>query len=160
MKSTSSKNIVESIGIVAIVISLMLVAYEVRQNTLMMRAQTRDSMTEKQMTITEWVSTNEYTAKIAVLGGAGELEPGSPEHFSFVQLVQGFTREWENTFYQYEQGLFDQAEFEARRHLWVDVMRVKGIKDHWSRSKESYSPRFRAEIDRIVADNESESNSE
>lgn len=154
MKNTDWKDIVELCGIGAIVLSLILVAYEVRQNTLMMRAQTRDSLTEKQMTLNSWMATSEYTANVGLLGGRGELKPGTPEDLSYYQLMTGVMREWENSFYQYEQGLFDDSEFSAREHAWAGFLRIPGVMDYWARSRENFSPRFRAEIDRIVAKNE------
>lgn len=68
LKTTSWKDTAELVGIAAIVLGLMLVAYELRQNTLMMRTQTRDSLTEKQMMFSGWVATNEYTAGVLSKG--------------------------------------------------------------------------------------------
>ena len=160
MKNTDWKDIVELSGIGAIVLSLILVAYEVRQNTLMMRAQTRDSLTEKQMTLNGWMGTSEYTANVALLGGSGELEPGTPEFLSYYPLMTGIMREWENSFYQYEQGLFHDSEFSAREHAWAGFLTIPGVRDYWAYSKENFSPRFRAEIDKIVAETEPETFSE
>ncbi len=160
MKNTDWKDIVELSGIGAIVLSLILVAYEVRQNTLMMRAQTRDSLTEKQMTLNAWMATSEYVANVALLGGRGELEPGTPEWLSYYQLMTGIMREWENSFYQYEQGLFDDSEFSAREHAWTGFLTIPGVRDYWANSRENFSPRFRAKIDKIVAETEPETFSE
>ena len=156
MKSSSWKDIVELAGISAIVLSLILVAYELRQNTLMMRAQTRDSMTEKQMMFSEWLATSEYAAEVAKQGSKGNLESGSAASISYKFLLHGILREWENSFYQYEQGLFDESEFEPRRLRWAMNMRSQGYRDIWSETRETYSPRFRMEIDSIVNEVESE----
>jgi hypothetical protein len=160
MKSTTWKDIAELGGMVAIVSSLVLVGYEVRQNTLMMRAQTRDSITEKQMTLNSWIATNEYTANIAFRGGRGELEPGTPEAISFDQLVTGVFREWENSLYQYEQGLFDQPEFDARKRAWSVFLVVPGVRGYWKKRRTNFSPRFIVVIDEIVSEAESRTFSE
>ena len=152
LKSTNWKDIAELVGLVAIMLGLVLVAYEIRQNTHMMRAQTRDSLTEKQMAFSEWIGTSRYAGEVANLGSRGKLEPGTPEFTSYRFLVHGIFREWENSFYQYEQGLFEQAEFEPRRRRWAMNLELIGYRDFWANSRETFSPRFRTEIDNIVSD--------
>ena len=160
MKSTNWKDTAELIGIAAIVLGLMLVAYELRQNTLMMRAQARDSLTEKQMMFSGWIGTSEYAAGVLSKGTGNQLEPGTPEFYSYGFLLHGIFREWENSFYQYEQGLFDESEFEPRRYRWRTNMRLTGYRDHWANGREAFSPGFRAEIDSIISEIETESDSE
>ena len=117
---------------------------------------TRDSLTEKQMLLSEWMGTNKYASEIAFAGGRGELEAASPEFAAYESLINGIFREWENSYYQYEQGLFDHSEFEPRRYRWARGLRVQGTRDNWANWREAYSPRFRAEIDKIVAEIEAE----
>lgn len=148
------KDLFEGAGMIAIIASLVLVAYEVRQNTFMMRAQTRDSMTEKQMTMSAWVGTSEFAANLIPPGARGELEPGSPESIAFDQLLTGMMREWENSLYQYEQGLFDASEFNARKQAWKGFLIQPGVRLYWTRRKENFSPNFRSEIERIIAESE------
>jgi hypothetical protein len=66
--------------------------------------------------------------------------------------MHGIFREWENSFYQYEQGLFDESEFEPRRYRWQANMKLPGYREYWARGREAFSPSFRAEIDSIVSE--------
>ena len=151
MKPTDWKDIAELVGIAAIVLGLVLVAYELRQNTMMMQSQTRDSMTEKQMMFSEWVATNKYTAEVMTLAAAGKLEPNTPEYNSFLFLNQGIFREWENSYYQYERGLFEPEEFEPRKDRWRRVMANEPVRDYWKMSRDEYSPGFRKVLDEIFS---------
>lgn len=151
MKPTDWKDVAELVGIAAIVLGLVLVAYELRQNTMMMQSQTRDSMTEKQMMFSEWVATNRYTAEVMSLAAAGELKPNTPEYNSFLFLNQGIFREWENSYYQYEQGLFEPEEFEPRKERWRRVMANQPVRDYWKMSGDEYSPEFRKVLDEIFS---------
>lgn len=160
IKSENWKDSAELVGIAAIVLGLVLVAYELRQNTQMMRAQTRDALTEKQMMFSGWIGTSEYAADVLLRGTEGLLEPGTPEYYSYGFLVHGILREWENSFYQYEQGLFDKSEFEPRRNRWRTNMALPGYRDYWAGSAETFSPGFKAEIDSIIAEIDAESGSE
>jgi hypothetical protein len=150
MRSIDWKFSMELVGIAAIVLSLVLVAYELRQNTTIMRAQTRDAMTEKQMMFTDWVSTNRYTAEVLTMSGQGKLEPGTPEALSFEFFAQGVIREWENSYYQYEQGLFDPEEFAPRINRWRQIVSLRPMREYWERSHNQFSPRFRDEINNIL----------
>ena len=149
-KSGNWRETAELVGVVAIVLSLILVAYELRQNTTVMRAQTRDAMTDKQMMFTDWVATNRYTAEVLTLSGQGKIEPGTPEAVSFEFFAQGVIREWENSYYQYEQGLFESEEFAPRIVRWRQIISLGPVREYWARSKDQFSPRFRAEVDGIL----------
>ncbi len=156
MKSIGWKDIAELAGMAAIVLSLFLVAYELRQNTLMMRAQTRDSMTTKQMIFSEWFATSRYAADVAIQGRNGIPETGTAESVSYRFMIHGILREWENSHYQYRQGLFDQVEFEPRKLRWKFNMQSQGYREIWAETRETFSPEFRDEIDRIVEENAAE----
>jgi hypothetical protein len=79
-------------------------------------------------------------------------EPVTPgEALQHAYFLAGVWREWENSHYQFEQGLFDRDEFEPRINRWISVMRVKANRDAWLATRMNYSPSFRAEVDRIIA---------
>ncbi len=134
---------------IAVIMGIIFLGMEVRQNTNMMRSQTRDSISAKQMMFSEWV-TNEMAlaVTIAKVNAGVPLEPG--ERVMQAYFMAGNWREWENSYYQFQQGLFDRTEFEPRMDRWRSSMRVKSIRDLWASSRENYAPAFRAEVDKIV----------
>ncbi len=137
----------------SVVLGIIFLAVELQQNTQAIQAQTRDSLTEKQMTMTAWVGTDLEVAGLYRRGtslGADEL--GADERVMFAILVNGILREYENSHYQYERGLFTPEEFEARVLRWGRNMRNPGFCDVWQIDRETFAPSFRAEIDRIVAE--------
>ena len=73
----------------------------------------------------------------------------------YMSYVGGQFREWENSYYQYERGLFTEEEFEARRRFWR--LRLAGergefFREAWANAGNNFAPSFRAEIDAIVAE--------
>ena len=66
----------------------------------------------------------------------------------------GQLREWENSLYQYEQGLFTQDELEARRERWraqmLDRPDSGALQGLWTQARDQFAPDFRAEIDQIL----------
>lgn len=135
---------------VAVIMGIIFLGLEIRQNTEMMRSQTRDAISEKQMMFSEWVATEMDLAVAIAKVNAGEpLDPG--ERMMHAYFLAGVWREWENSHYQFQQGLFDRDEFEPRMERWRSTMRVKAVRDSWIATRMNYSPAFRAEVDEIVA---------
>jgi hypothetical protein len=141
----------------AVIAGIVFLAAEVRQNTKAIRAQTRDAITEKQMEYYGWVATNPELARVFTKGnrlGRSELDGESGEVMMYLYAVHGILREYENSYYQYQQGLFSDEEFEVRLERWRVGMATKGWRDVWAGGRLGYSPDFRAEIDRIVLETE------
>jgi len=137
----------------SVVAGIVFLAAEMRQNTEAIQAQTRDSLTEKQMEFSGWVATNRDLADVFRRGQrAGYAALDSTEVTMFTLLVHGIFREWENSFYQYERGLFTPEEFQGRVERWRLSLDERGYRQYWASQRNVFSPSFRAEIDRIVAE--------
>jgi len=144
----------ERLAVVAnlsVVVGIILVAAELRQNTRAVQGQIRDSITEKQMVFAGWIGTNPQAADVFERGREGGyslLAPGEETQFTF--LVGALLREWENSSYQYEQGLFTEEEFSARKRRWESNLAQPGIREYWASNQESFASTFRAEVDSII----------
>ena len=140
-------NIGSSFGVI---LGIVFLATEIRQNTEMMRSQARDSITEKQMMYSEWVTTEPEMAIALVEAGRG-LESMLPEHrIMYGYFMAGVWREWENSYYQYQQGLFEQDEFAPRMERWRTQMQSVSARMLWRGNRLWYAPAFRAVVDGIV----------
>ena len=110
----------------SVVVGIIFLAVELQQNTQAIQAQTRDSITEKEMAYYGWVATNRDLAEVLQRGnpGSAELNPvdASMQFFALQQIF----REYENSYYQYEQGLFTSEELEARFDAWRGGLRNQG----------------------------------
>ena len=134
----------------SVVAGVVFLAAEMRQNTHAIQAQTRDSITEKQMEFSGWIATNRDLAEVMSRGyeGYAELEGADLEMFGLA--IHGIMREWENSLYQFNRGLFSQAEFDARRQRWRINMQLPGYRGAWQEMRGTFAPDFRAEIDAMV----------
>ena len=137
-----------NLGVIAGIIFL---AIEVQQNTRMMSAQTRDAMTER---LTNWqlaISTDQYAASIYIRGSNGqELDVANGERLSFLLMVNANLRIWENEWYQFQIGLYDETEFAPRLERWGRTMASTGYRQAWQIFRGQFSPGFREEIDSVV----------
>jgi hypothetical protein len=143
----------------SVVAGIVFLAAELRQNTAAIRAQTRDSITEKQMEYLGWQATSpELSAAMYEARDAGTVQGLTPaEQGQVVGWLGGQFREWENSYYQYERGLFTPEEFEARYARWRGLLARSDsegalYRGFWGAARSEFAPSFRAEIDRIVAE--------
>ena len=144
---------------ISVVLGIIFLAVELQQNTEAIQAQTRDSTTEKQMTLVGWVATTPQLAELrqrVIDEGFDSLS--AAEQRQWQNYVIGEMREWENSFYQSERGLFTASEFEAHRQRMTFQMSEQApegdaYRRQWlSGARNVFAPSFRAEIDRIVAE--------
>ena len=148
---------------ISVVLGILFLAFELQQNTQAIQAQTRDSITEKQMEYLGWIATSPELASVLASADLVEAENrrflddlpglGRSEAWQWRAWAAGQVREWENSFYQCERGLFTESEYVARRAMWRRRMMESGwFRTFWEGARETFAPSFRAEIDRIVAE--------
>ena len=136
----------------SVVVGIIFLAVELRQNTQAIQAQTRDSLTEKQMLLTEWFNNPESAALITKVQSLGVGELDEVELNWWTILAAGNFREWENSYYQYQRGLFTREDFEPRVGRWRSALASPAWRSRWDLLREGFAPSFRAEIERIVAE--------
>ena len=144
-------NVATGIGVI---VGIGFLALEISQNTEMMRSQARDAITEKQMMYSEWVTTEPEMA-VALVAAQQGLESMSAEHrLMYIYFLTGNWREWENSYFQFTEGLFDAEEFEPRMLRWRSQMNLPAARAVWSTSRVWYAPEFRTIVDGFVAEAE------
>jgi len=142
--------ILANVGVIA---SLIFLAWEIRQNTQMIQAQTRDSVTEKQIALFEWFATDAENIDVRHRGDLGELVPDTSESSQYGWLIAGNLRLWENEWYQYRRGLFDAEEFEPRLNIWKAMVNQPGVTCYWFEfQRPGYSPDFVNLIDSLFTE--------
>ena len=135
---------------IAVILGIVFLGLEIRQNTEMMKSQTRDSISEKQMMFSEWVATESELAEAIAKANSDQVMTPA-EGVQYAYFLAGVWREWENSYYQFQQGLFERDEFEPRMNRWHDMMRTKLVRDSWVATRMNYSPSFRDEVVLIVS---------
>ena len=139
--------IVANLGVL---VGIIFLSVELQQNTKMMQAQTRDSIANKQLDWYLTIGTDPYSADVISranpnAGGPLENEQERQTHL-FIALAS--FRMWENEVYQYQMGLFDDAEFQPRLNQWKAVLRSNSAtREIWDSSKQGFSPELRELID-------------
>lgn len=134
-----------NIGVLA---GIVFLALEIRQNSQMMEAQTRSQISQSVVNLIESDRDPRVVRAIFQERSGG---PISEEDRYYLQTrARLFLRTWENTYYQYRNGLLDEEEFEADRKAWRGIMNQKHFREEWERSGDVYSPEFVSIINETI----------
>ena len=133
-----------------VLIGIILLVVELDQNRDMLRAQTRNDISRQLADFLGRLSSNPELASLVRRAEAGE-ELSTDEEFQHLIHMAGNLRLWENIHYQYRQGLFDEAEFQAERETWrFLITKNQRFKAHWCGDAQSFSSEFVAEINQLM----------
>ncbi len=145
----------EILGAAAVVITLAYLVVQLRLNTTAIRAQTRSSITDQALAMSNTIiSTPELLDAEVKAAATSPIVAGSPvqdkEQRLLFMYCMGWFRVWENHFYQYRLGTFDESEFLAYRNSWTEVLQIPLYRETWEQIGSQFSPEFVAEIDSIL----------
>ncbi len=155
MDSNKLNNWLQVGGIFGVLIGLMLLIVELRQNQDLMRAQTRHDIAEMVVEILYVPAANKQLADIMYRANLGEnLTP--EETHQFTMRTNALFRFWENLHYQYRQGLYDESEFDTHRRAWRSLLTGPtvsiGIRTYWCENQFHYSSAFKEVLNEQIAD--------
>lgn len=148
--STFSK-ISEIVSAIAVVISLVYVGSQVRQNTISTQAAMRQSVADNDITYLMTSLDSEILARasfkiennIAVSGlEMSQLE--SRQHVNF--------RVFENAFYQFEQGLLESETWDRYKFIIKDLLESNlAAKRMWASYNRSFTESFQKEVEQLIS---------
>ncbi len=135
-KSTHWKDVAELIGILAIVASLVSVAFQLRQTQSALTASTFQERAFDAIAEDHFVAESEFLLPILVKTNYGEtfeevaklneLDRARLMHFMRSRMI-----DWGNEFYQYQQGYLDEGFFEVTTipsvRMWAPRWRAMGM---------------------------------
>ena len=140
----------EIVGAVAVVISVLYLAFQIRQNTQTVQGATIQGITETAQRENRWSSD---------LAGVFLKAVESPDSLSSLEAFQ--MGEWltasmmarQNEYLQYQRGLLDQDMWDASIGVVRSIMSIDFSRKWWrSWDKTVYNPVFVAVVDEILSD--------
>ena len=81
-----------------------------------------------------------------------DVEIEETERFQYTFFMLSELRIWENEFYQYQIGLFESDEFEARTIAWRGQMSMDANIVIWRRTENAFAEDFRVYLNEIIDD--------
>lgn len=140
----------EFVGSIAVVLSLLYLAFQIRQNTKSVRASTHHGMVESSNALAFRLSDAD-AARIILKGGRANDDLTPEEKFRFSMLMRASFGFYEEAYHQFWEGLLERDVWESRARTLSEVFDQPGVTDWWKKNRHYFSTRFRDAVDELHA---------
>ena len=140
----------EVLGAIAVVISLVYLAFQIRHNTKSVRGSTLQQNTDfwgdfflrlAQPDIADVYSTG--------MKGRADISPITFTQFNC--LARSMFLGFENQYFQYRNGILDSESYLGYERIIADqILAFRGFRIYWEQNRSYYSPSFVSHIDTLV----------
>jgi len=139
----------EALGAIAVLVSLIYLARQIRQNTRMMKSTVRQQLASaSQGFILKVAEQADLLAKVAV---GEDLTPA--ENLKARLVLRAAFRGWENYAYQHQQGLLDPSEWRGvRENMRRFMLGYPLARDEWLSTRDEYSDALQKTLDALATD--------
>jgi hypothetical protein len=136
-------NLGEFIGGIAVIVSLVYLAIQIRQNTQSLRAATFQTVADSISELVAPFATDSDLGRIFVAGlqADGSLSEDEERQFHFMLL--GGLRRFENAYMQWRSGVLSDEQFEGFRNGMVRIIRSPGGQRWWPMWRDHFGKSFR-----------------
>jgi hypothetical protein len=141
--------IVELTSVVAIILSLMFLALEVKQSNQLAKAEIRQALNVTDMEVYKVQMEEDIIAK-ALYKINKNLPIDDYEEYQLNEFQKFNFRDFDNSFYQYRIGLFDENVWFAYRRIIKSLLTENYIMLMWRNSNQSFSIEFQDEVSNII----------
>ena len=135
---------------IAVLVGIALLVVELRQNQDVMRAQTRNDITQGELTLLLSTAENQELADIVVRANNGEELTPAEQLRNHLRNESTF-RLWQNAHFQGRNGTYDEEEFKKHLDTMEKVLRgSRTFVEYWCDNREIYPEQFRGEINNLI----------
>ncbi|MCH7600444.1 MAG: hypothetical protein IH973_11865 [Myxococcales bacterium] len=125
-------NIGESVGAIGVIVSLVYLATQIRQNTKAVRSNTSQAITDSRVEFLSSISDNPEVARM-FFSGLSDLDSLGPDERSrFAIMMARFIATMENCHYQHLRGAMDQEQWTRMLGILRWFMSTPGGQAWWS----------------------------
>ena len=143
--------IAEIVSSIAVVVSLIYVGMQVRQNTRALRATTYNAVTANSISILSAMDSHpEYTEfLVRVQADPAAATPAEQMRFH-LSMLSGF-RHWDNLYYQYRNGMLEAEMWSSYDHTMTAWLEIPSWRDWFARNAGCFSASLQALIRQRLA---------
>lgn len=144
----------EMIGGIAIIVSLLYVAVEIRHNTRATRAATRQAFVDSHGEVAFRIISGDMRSVFwRGMGGLSNLDEA--ERVAFVLIALQICRLWETYYYQRKEGFFEHAMWDGFAAQVRDMFSYPGFREMWQVRGHQFSAEFREFVKDMVQEQRS-----
>ena len=143
-------DIAEIAGAVAVVVSLVYVAIQLRQNTDSVRSATLQANTALWSTLLSGLAEPGIVEAYAT-GLSGRKDISRLQYTQFFLLCRGVFAAFENQHYQFRTGVLDEETYKGyERAISEQLLAFPGFRIWWEQSRSVFSPAFVTHVDEMI----------
>ncbi len=131
----------EFIGAIAVVVTLIYLAIQVRQNTNALKLNTTQSVTEELQNMFALLASNQDLTEVFVRASR-DSELRGPERGRYSAFTSNLIRVYENAFLQRRAGVIDQAHWVGMTRMMIDYTSMAAFQQYWLDRKHWVSDDF------------------
>jgi len=137
---------------VAVFVSLVYLALQIRQAAHNQRAETQASVTARRTDYLMRLAEGDL-ANAMMRGSLGEPETTSVEAYRFSFATHAVFVSWEDEYFQFRNGMLDERRFRLQDVVNSAQLSAPGVRALWRLTRPVYHPDFAAHIDAIMNQN-------
>ena len=140
----------ELVGGVGIIVSLIYVGVQIRQNTIITRVSTTQAFAEQLNMIVMPISRGDFR-DIYWRGISGISKLEGSELAAFGAWLSQLMRFWETVYFQRQEGVLDERLWSGWNTQFRDSFGYAGIREFWSIRRHQFNEEFCDFVDQLVA---------
>ncbi|MEX0289750.1 MAG: hypothetical protein AB3N63_03535 [Puniceicoccaceae bacterium] len=141
----------EIIGSLAVVISVIYLAIQIRLGAKTLRTTMRDNAFQS---LQEWnyAVAGDPDLPSIISRGSKDLDSLNPkERARFIHIMFSFFKVWERLYLHYLEGSVDETVWTRNKLFLASYLHQPGSRYYWDNRKAAYDPRFQEEADKMEA---------
>ena len=139
------------IAAIAVVVSLIYVAIQIRQNTRIVKAATHHSSSRAWSELETTLGSDPEAARTLLKGGRNYAELDLEERFRYSLLMRAILHLHEDDFVQSREGLIDASRAERQRRALEKALREPAARAWWAENADLFSDGFGEHVARMLA---------
>ena len=138
-------NLGEFVGAIAVVVSLLYLATQIRQNSRIVRSTTHHASISSGNAV-NFAFAEAEAARILLKGGLTYGELDLEERFRFGMLMRASLAFFEDAYLQFREGLMDSDVWDSRSRTLSATLSAAGVREWWTESGNLYCKAFQEEV--------------
>jgi hypothetical protein len=151
--------VAEILGALAVLVSLVYLAVQIRQNTNSMKANTEQGIASA--TSSSIIGIAHTNIPYLIVRASADPESLSDEETAqFAIWLNGSLRQWEHAYFQYKSGNFSEDSWNGLFQQILMHMSSEGVRTYWGIRRTTFRRDFRELVDSMAIESGPESSSE
>ena len=143
-------NVGEFVGAIGVVLSLLYLGVQIRQNTKSVRASTHHT-TSVAGNAVQLAFAEAGVGELVLKAGRAYADLTPAERFRFTMLMRAFLSFQEDVYLQHREGLLPDGVWDSRARTIIEALAQPGTRDWWERNRHIYSSVFQRAVAELLS---------